>query len=145
MRAGVRHVFGRIQWYMLLSQLLLPSTWRDDAAFRRAQETQQTREMLVGLYRKVLEFEMNCVCAAASSWNNAAKNVVGWAGLAALLDALREADAAVAGYVERNCDEGARAVLLGLYRDLEVAEGVAEVVVPPTRGAAMNTAPQVKV
>ncbi|KEY66771.1 hypothetical protein S7711_07552 [Stachybotrys chartarum IBT 7711] len=145
MRAGVRHVFGRIQWYMLLSRLLLPSAWRDDAAFRRAQETQQTREMLVGLYRKVLEFEMNCVCAAASSWNNAAKNVVGWAGLAALVDALRDADAEVEGYVARNCDEGTKAVLLGRCRDLEAAEGAAEAAVPPTRGTARNTAPQVKV
>ncbi|KND92548.1 hypothetical protein TOPH_02895 [Tolypocladium ophioglossoides CBS 100239] len=86
-RAGLVHVVGRIPWYMHLAQL--PSS-----------EPQQ-RETLVRLYRWVLEFEMNCVCATASAWNAAAKNVVGWAGLCKLTQTIREADDKVAAIVRR--------------------------------------------
>ncbi|KAH7323042.1 hypothetical protein B0I35DRAFT_192482 [Stachybotrys elegans] len=119
MRAGVRYVAGRIQWYMYLSQLLMPETWRSGSSFRAQQEMGQTRELVEKLYRKVLEFEMNCVCASAISWNNAAKNVVGWQSLGALLEAIREADAELARYIDAYCTESARARLLPLNKDFD--------------------------
>lgn len=84
--AGVDHVVGRIPWYMALAQLLDHRAW--PAA-------------LVDLFRAVLKLEMNCVCAAASAWNTAAKNVVGWAELGALARQIARADADLPAIRER--------------------------------------------
>lgn len=97
MKRGAFHVLGRIPWYMHLSELLLGSAWKNDDDFHRQRD--RTRERLLILYRKVLEFEMNCVCAAASSWNNAAKNVVGWHGLGTLVREIEDLDAEIANLI----------------------------------------------
>lgn len=106
-RAGLVHVVGRIPWYMHLAQL-------------PAGEPQQ-RETLVRLYRRVLEFEMNCVCATASAWNAAARHVVGWAGLAKLTQRILEADDVVAAMVARHAAVELGGRLLELDTDLDMS------------------------
>ncbi|KAL7941385.1 hypothetical protein V8C42DRAFT_335020 [Trichoderma barbatum] len=107
MKHGALHVLGRIPWYMHLSELILASAWRSDSDFYSQRD--QTRQRLLKLYRKVLEFEMNCVCAAASSWNHAAKNVVGWHKLGAMVREIEELDAEMtnilANYIDKRVAE----------------------------------------
>ncbi|EHK44646.1 hypothetical protein TRIATDRAFT_6711, partial [Trichoderma atroviride IMI 206040] len=99
MKRGALHVIGRIPWYMHLSELMLASGWKSDADFNREQNG--VKERLVKLYRKVLEFEMNCVCAAASTWNNAAKNVVGWHALGSLVRDIETLDDELAELINK--------------------------------------------
>ncbi|KAM6480724.1 hypothetical protein HDV62DRAFT_102733 [Trichoderma sp. SZMC 28011] len=110
MKRGALHVLGRIPWYMHLSELIMASAWKSDADF--LEQRDRTRERLLKLYRKVLEFEMNCVCAAASSWNNAAKNVVGWHKLGAMVREIEELDVEIGNlivtYIDRRVAETIR-------------------------------------
>ncbi|PHH59128.1 hypothetical protein CDD81_3704 [Ophiocordyceps australis] len=120
MRAGIVHVVGRIRWYMALAHVVEPSSWTHKSDYLRHQDA--TRASLLGLYRAVLELEMNCVCAAASIWNMAAKNVIGWASLGELLEAICQADAHVAELVEHHCTPSTRARLARLV-DSHEGEG----------------------
>ncbi|KAL7931528.1 hypothetical protein V8C35DRAFT_282526 [Trichoderma chlorosporum] len=104
MRRGALHVLGRIPWYMHLSELILASAWKSDADFYSQRD--RTKERILKLYRKVLEFEMNCVCAAASSWNNAAKNVVGWHKLGTMVRDIEELDAEISNLITEYIDKG---------------------------------------
>ncbi|KAJ6786409.1 hypothetical protein PWT90_03379 [Aphanocladium album] len=117
MYAGVSHVLGRIDFYMALSTILLPGSWRNDTAFRSQQEA--VRHQISQQYRKILEFEMNCVCAAASAWNPAAKNVVDWNGLAGMVKAIEDADEEILELVKANTTAVTRYRLLKSYKDLE--------------------------
>ncbi|TQV94094.1 hypothetical protein V2A60_002839 [Cordyceps javanica] len=117
MNAGISHVLGRIDFYMTLASLLLPGSWRDDAKFRSQQDAM--RDQISRQYRKILEFEMNCVCAAASAWNPAAKNVVDWNGLAGMIKRIEEADEELVDRIRANATAVARHRLLKNYRDLE--------------------------
>lgn len=121
MAAGISHVFGRVDFYMTLASLLLPGSWQEDAEFRSQQRS--IKERLEKQYRKILEFEMNCVCAAASAWNPAAKNVVGWHGLANLVDAIKGADKEIVEIITSSTTPVTRVRLLKSYKDLEPIDG----------------------
>lgn len=54
---------------------------------------------------------MNIVCAAASAWNMAARNVVDWHGWKAMADAVREKDDELMSYVEKNGTDEAMALM----------------------------------
>ncbi|KAL7785935.1 hypothetical protein V8C37DRAFT_405627 [Trichoderma ceciliae] len=118
MKRGALHVLGRIPWYMHLSELMLASGWKNDDDFNSQRD--RTRERLLKLYRKVLEFEMNCVCAAASSWNNAAKNVVGWHGLGALVREIEQLDVEITNLVVRYIARGVAENILRHNGDLQL-------------------------
>jgi hypothetical protein len=118
MKRGALHVIGRVPWYMHLSELMLASGWKSDAEFYREQDG--VRERLLKLYRKVLEFEMNCVCAAASTWNNAAKNVVGWNAMASLVDDIETLDAEFAELIKKYIARGVAESILRYNSDLEL-------------------------
>lgn len=66
---------------------------------------------------------MNCVCAAASAWNPAAKNVVGWHGLANLVDAIKGADKEIVEIITSSTTPVTRVRLLKSYKDLEPIDG----------------------
>ncbi|PTB38502.1 hypothetical protein M441DRAFT_70877 [Trichoderma asperellum CBS 433.97] len=118
MKRGAVHVIGRIPWYMHLSELLLASGWKSDADFNREQDG--VRERLLKLYRKVLEFEMNCVCAAASTWNNAAKNVVGWHALGSLVRDIETLDDEIAALINNYIARGVAESILRYNSDLKL-------------------------
>lgn len=118
MKRGALHVIGRIPWYMHLSELMLASGWKSDADFNREQDG--VRERLLKLYRKVLEFEMNCVCAAASTWNNAAKNVVGWHALGSLVNDIEALDDELAELIDKYIAKGVAGSILRYNSDLEL-------------------------
>lgn len=103
---------------MHLAQLLLSSSWQAEQNFRQQQSN--VREKLIKLYRKVLELEMNCVCATASAWNTAAKNVVGWNTLDKLVNILVELDEQVVDIIKQHCAEKTREILLPRYLDLDI-------------------------
>ncbi|KAG5916210.1 hypothetical protein E4U42_007771 [Claviceps africana] len=116
-RNGLVHVVGRIPWYMHAAHLLDARYWTDDDRFRKTQ--QATRDTLVKLNRKVLEFEMNCVCATASAWNAAARNVVEWNMMDQLMNNIKELDEQVIETIKLNCAEKTRDNLLAQYRDMD--------------------------
>lgn len=118
MKRGAVHVIGRIPWYMHLSELMLASGWKSDADFNREQVG--VRERLQKLYRKVLEFEMNCVCAAASAWNNAAKNVVGWHALGSLVRDIETLDDELAELINKYIAKGVAESILRYNTDLKL-------------------------
>lgn len=118
MKRGALHVIGRIPWYMHLSELMLISGWKSDADFNREQDA--VKERLLKLYRKVLEFEMNCVCAAASTWNNAAKNVVGWHAMDALVRDIETLDDELAQLINNYIARGVAESILRYNSDLEL-------------------------
>lgn len=120
---GILHTTGRMSWYMHLSLLLLGDNWQELELFMEKQEA--VRNTVVDLYARVLEFEMNCLCASASSWNNAAKHVVAWQGLPDLVRGLQEANEEVVKLVDDNAAEKIKADLLARNRSLEL--------VPPSR------------
>ena len=75
--------------------------------------------MLIKLNRKVLEFEMNCVCAAASAWNAAARNVVEWNTMDQLMNNIKQLEERVIETIKLNCLEKTRDTLLAQYRDMD--------------------------
>jgi hypothetical protein len=103
---------------MHLGQLLLGSSWEADNRFREQQAA--VREKLVKLYRKVLELEMNCVCATASTWNAGAKNVVGWNTMDKLVTTLLDLDAQVVQLVQQHCTAQSRDSMLERYKDVDM-------------------------
>lgn len=117
MCAGISHVLGRIDFYMTLVSLLVPGSWRDDAKFRAQQDA--VRDQISRQYRRILEFEMNTVCAAASAWNPAAKNVVDWHGLAGMIGTIQEADEEIVERIRASAAAVTRYRLLKSYKDLE--------------------------
>jgi hypothetical protein len=121
MKRGALHVLGRIPWYMHLSEILLASAWKNDFDFNAQRD--RTRDRLLQLYRKVLEFEMNCVCAAASSWNIAAKNIVGWHGLGAIVREIEEMDNEMTALMVTYIDRGVADKILRYNKQLELDEG----------------------
>ncbi|KAM3528628.1 hypothetical protein NHJ13051_002319 [Beauveria bassiana] len=117
MYAGLSHVLGRIDFYMTLASLSMPGSWRDDAKFRSQQDP--VHGQISRQYRRILEFEMNCVCAAASAWNPAAKNVVDWNGLARMIKTIQEADEELVECIRANATAVTRHRLFRSYQDLE--------------------------
>lgn len=104
---------------MHVAQLVDARCWKDDERFRKT--LQNTRDTLIKLYRKVLEFEMNCVCATASAWNAAARNVVGWNTIDQLMDSIKELDEQTIETIKLDCSEKVRDALLGQYQDVDPA------------------------
>lgn len=117
-RNGLVHVVGRIPWYTQAAQLQVAGSWEDHDKFRQHQSA--TRDMLVRLNGRVLEFEMNCVCAAASAWNAGARNVVGWNTMDQLVDSIIKLEEQVIETVEQNCTAKVRDTLLMQYRDVDI-------------------------
>lgn len=123
---GMVHIIGRIPWYMNLTHLLRCPLWRDADDFEKHQEEfrarrEHCREAILNLYRRVLEFEMNCVCATASAWNSVARHTVRWNGLGELNEQIREADALVRDLVCKHVVETTRQTkMLSLDVDLDV-------------------------
>lgn len=91
---------------MAASQILLRDNWESETEFARLHI--HTRQTVLDLYRKLLEFEMNCVCAAASAWNFGAKNVVDWNGWAGMARAIHDADEVLRRDMERYGTRDAR-------------------------------------
>ena len=120
------HIIGRIPWYMNLTHLLQCPTWYDADDFAARQEEfrhrrDRCRDAVLRLYRRVLEFEMNCVCATASAWNSVARHTVRWNALGELNEKIREADARARELVlEHVVETTKREKMLALERDLDV-------------------------
>lgn len=123
---GMVHIIGRIPWYMNLTHLLRCPLWHDADDFERRQEEfrasrDRCRDAVLRLYRRVLEFEMNCVCATASAWNSVARHTVRWNGLAELNEQILEADRVARELVMEHVVETTRqARMLSLDVDLDV-------------------------
>ena len=94
---------------MTLHRVLHPSSWTSLPDFQRLQP--HLYQTLLDLYRRILEYEMNIVCAAASAWNMAARNVVDWHGWKTMADAVRESDAELMSHVEKSGTDEARAIM----------------------------------
>ena len=75
-----------------------PQLWKSQDAFKA--RCSEMKDELLRLYRKVLELQMNVVCAAASAWNRAAKNVVDRNMLGDLVQTLTDMDAKMRDIVE---------------------------------------------
>lgn len=123
---GMVHIIGRIPWYMNLTHLLRCPLWHDADDFEKRQEEfharrDRCRKAVLNLYRRVLEFEMNCVCATASAWNSVARHTVRWNGLAELNEQITEADATVRALVIEHVVETTKQTkMLSLEVDLDV-------------------------
>lgn len=118
MRTGVRHVTGRMVWYMSLACLLLKDSWHDEENFET--RYRDTKDYLTKLYRKILEFEMNCICASASAWNAAAKHVVSWNNMSSLVQVIEDMDAELVKQIEQNATTAMQQSLLRCNRDLDL-------------------------
>ncbi|TFB02694.1 hypothetical protein CCMA1212_005552 [Trichoderma ghanense] len=136
MKRGALHVLGRIPWYMHLSEILLASAWKNDLDFNAQRD--RVRDRLLQLYRKVLEFEMNCVCAAASSWNIAAKNIVGWHGLGAIVREIEELDNEMTALMVKYIDRGVAQNILRLNENLKLDVAGEEETLDPESSHAAN-------
>ncbi|KAH6958693.1 hypothetical protein DER45DRAFT_234506 [Fusarium avenaceum] len=106
---GFVHITDNIPHYLTLHRALRPTSWTSQPEFQRLQP--HVRQTLLDLYRRILEYEMNIVCAAASAWNMAARNVVDWHGWKAMADAVREKDDELMSYVEKNGTDEAMALM----------------------------------
>ncbi|UPK96313.1 hypothetical protein LCI18_007248 [Fusarium solani-melongenae] len=109
LRSGFVHLIATIPHYMSLTRCTYPSSWTSAEDYERLQL--QVRQTLLDLYRRILEYEMNIVCAAASAWNMAARNVVDWQGWRTMDDAVREKDVEVIGEMEKYGTSEARALM----------------------------------
>ncbi|KAK2593274.1 hypothetical protein QQS21_009039 [Conoideocrella luteorostrata] len=116
---GLVHVVGRIPWYTHLAELLRDGSWDADKEFSEQQSA--AKEQLVKLNRNVLEFEMNCVCATASAWNAAARNVVGWNTLDQLVNSIHELDEQIVKVIKQSCTENVQDNILQQYRDVDLS------------------------
>ncbi|QPH10595.1 hypothetical protein C2857_001983 [Epichloe festucae Fl1] len=115
-----------IAWtgFCTLTPLQVPGSWEDHDKFRQNQSA--TRDMLVKLNGRVLEFEMNCVCATASAWNAGARNVVRWNTMDQLVDSIIKLEEQVIEIVEQNCTAKVRNTLLMQYRDMDIPSSSVE-------------------
>ena len=100
---------------MTLTRLLFSDEWDNEETFRSHQH--DLREKIQRQYRRVLEFEMNCVCASASGWNPAAKNVVSWNALAKMVSAIQDNDDELFNIAR---DASTKHNMTQLYKDLEL-------------------------
>ncbi|KAG9255553.1 uncharacterized protein F5Z01DRAFT_547462 [Emericellopsis atlantica] len=112
-RRGMVHVIGRIPWYMHLTHLMQCPSWVDAGDFEARQHEfavrrDRSRDAITKVYRRVLEFEMNCVCAAASAWNSVAKHAVRWKTIDKMVDGIYESDEAARELVNELVVEGPR-------------------------------------
>ncbi|KAF5227902.1 hypothetical protein FAUST_11461 [Fusarium austroamericanum] len=119
-RQGFVHITNAIPHYMTLHRALHPSSWTSLPEFQRLQP--HLRQTLLNLYRRILEYEMNIVCAAASAWNMAARNVVDWHGWKARSDAVRDTDAELMSQVDKSGTDEAKA-LMEVQRKLDPEGG----------------------
>ncbi|KPM43256.1 hypothetical protein AK830_g3237 [Neonectria ditissima] len=103
------YLTANIPRFTSLPQILHQRAWLHQRDYLRLRE--HTRDAVLALCRRVLECEMNCVCAAASAWNRAARNVVDWHGWQAMANRMREADEELARDVEQYATEEVRALL----------------------------------
>nr|CEG05540.1 unnamed protein product [Fusarium clavum] len=108
-RLGFVDITNAIPHFMTLHRVLHPSSWTSLPDFQRLQP--HLHQTLLSLYRRILEYEMNIVCAAASAWNMAARNVVDWHGWKTMADAVRESDAELMSHVEKSGTYEARAIM----------------------------------
>ncbi|KAM0420787.1 hypothetical protein ACHAPT_011448 [Fusarium lateritium] len=109
LRSGFVHFIATIPHFMSLARCTYPSSWASSDDYQRLQL--QVRQTLLDLYRRILEYEMNIVCAAASAWNMAARNVVDWQGWRTMDDAVREKDAELMGEMEKYGTDEVRALM----------------------------------
>lgn len=127
-RRGMLHVVGRIPWYMHLTHLLQCPSWVDADDFEArhkefAYRRDKAKDAVLRLYKRVLEFEMNCVCATASAWNQVAKHAVRWQTIGQLIDDICEADEKARGLIDELVVEGSRRQkMLSRDVDLDVEE-----------------------
>ncbi|KAF4974413.1 hypothetical protein FZEAL_8687 [Fusarium zealandicum] len=109
LRCGLVHLTDTIPHFMALPRTLHPASWSSPEDFQRIQP--HVRQTLLDLYRRILEYEMNIVCAAASAWNMAARNVVDWQGWEAMDDAVRAKDHELMADVKRYGTDELKALL----------------------------------
>lgn len=123
-RRGMIHIIGRIPWYMHLTHLLQCPSWIDAEDFEARQHEfryrrDRAKDVILRVYRRVLEFEMNCVCATASAWNSVARHTVRWQSLGKLVDSILELDEQLHELVEDYVVEGPRRQQM-LARDVDL-------------------------
>ncbi|CAM1505766.1 Fc.00g114030.m01.CDS01 [Cosmosporella sp. VM-42] len=106
MKDGLIYLTNNISRFTALSRTLLQENWETADTVMNLRD--HTRHTLLNLYRKILEFEMNCICAGASSWNIAAKNVVDWNGWSSMAAAVRDADEQLERDIEKYGTKDAR-------------------------------------
>lgn len=132
-RRGMLHIIGRIPWYMHLTHLLQCPSWIDADDFEArmnefAYRRDKAKDAVLRLYKRVLEFEMNCVCATASAWNQVAKHAVRWQTIGKLIDDICDADEKARELVGELVVEGPRRQkMLSRDIDLDVSELEAKV------------------
>ncbi|KAF7549485.1 hypothetical protein G7Z17_g6368 [Cylindrodendrum hubeiense] len=115
---GFLYLTANIPRFTSLPHILHRSAWQEERDYLRLRE--HTREALLVLYRRILECEMNCVCAAASTWNRAARNVVDWQGWQAMAEKMREADEELSQDIEQYATKEAAELL---RQDAKAAQG----------------------
>lgn len=125
-RRGLVHIIGRISWYMSIVRMLSPS-WSTNAPQPHVLRTEleinraRARDDVVRAYRRLLEFEMNCVCASASAWNQVARNVVRWNSIGKLVDQVYECDDRLRELLKEHMAEGThRQQLCAKDADLDI-------------------------
>lgn len=84
---------------MHLPRALHAKSWKSPIDHQRI--APQMRQTLIDLYRRLLEYEMNIVCAAGSAWNMVARNVVNWKGWTAMIEAVRDKDDEITRHVSK--------------------------------------------
>ncbi|KAL8364838.1 hypothetical protein RB595_003897 [Gaeumannomyces hyphopodioides] len=109
---GLAHVSDRLKWYMALVQLLLGESWKDDDQFEDLRSEIDAR--VTRLYRKLLEFEMRCVCAYVSPRSAAAKYLVSWNGWSDLLQSIKNAEASLHSEINQYSTEAVKEYLNSL-------------------------------
>ena len=98
---------------MHLTHLMQCPSWVDAGDFEARQHEfatrrDRSRDAITKVYRGVLEFEMNCVCAAASAWNSVAKHAVQWKTIDKMVDGIFESDETARELVNELVVEGPR-------------------------------------
>ncbi|KLU85947.1 hypothetical protein MAPG_04966 [Magnaporthiopsis poae ATCC 64411] len=112
MRNGLDHITGRMKWFMALSRVLLRESWSNDAEFQRFREVLDDK--MVALYRKLLEFEVRCVCAWASPFLAAAKDMVGWHGWDDLVTSIKTVESELNADISQYSTEALKQYLMPL-------------------------------
>lgn len=100
---------------MALPHLLLRDSWKQGTDFDHLADS--TRDRISRIVRKALEFEMNVICATASTWNAQAKNTVRWPNLPNLVAELLEMDEELADHIDAYASETVAAEFARRYHD----------------------------
>ncbi|KAL8337239.1 hypothetical protein RB601_008662 [Gaeumannomyces tritici] len=130
---GLAHLSDRLKWYMALVQLLLAESWKDDDQFDDLRSEIDAR--VTRLYRKLLEFEMRCVCAYVSPRTAAAKYLVSWNGWSNLLQSIKDSEASLHSEINQYSTEAVKEYLNTLVTTSGQTLGTQQEAVESSRAA----------